>query len=653
MALTNKTYYTSLDLGLRLVNNNGPIATTDEIACYISGTERHPQFTSLTDKLTSINTAVENIPTETTISEWGFTKNTGTVKKVNNILPDKNGNVTIETYFNTYFNVIKKTLTAFTPCGGNDTISGNNHKVTVVADISIDGSTITANTQQIDFSTLQNTLSSILTRLKSLEGRVSILEENGVTPTQVTVTFNANGGTCSITSLQVNVGSTIAVMPIPTKSGYGFLGWYNEETKYTTYTTINADVTLTAKWQAETKYAVITTPPTGKKLTYNGQYQEIINGGEGTNGILYYNTTASEYGKVTSVSDSSLKRINAGVYTAYYKFVANEGYTYTNSVWTPVTTTINKAKSSIDNPGNKTIKYGDSSVVTLSYTGLTEVNVSSSNTNIITASVVGKILTLRANSGSGSATITVNGTADNNYTTPTNVTFNATAAKANNSISIVPSDTVVNVVNGLYNGNSYYTISSISATSHTPSTISADSSSVYFLTSAGSTSSRLTVQSGSSVNAHFNQSENAKTTTVTIYNPGNDNYNEVSKTITFNFTKTTPTTSYKYYIGNESSDSWEPTSFSGLTTKSVASKSDFIGVTHNSNGQYIYIIIPSEWINNKTTGLATINMMKNSANFIVALYKNVITTFTDNGVKYSVISTNGKIAADIITIQNF
>ena len=36
-----------------------------------------------------------DIPTETTVSNWGFTKNVGTVTKVNNTSPDSNGNVSI------------------------------------------------------------------------------------------------------------------------------------------------------------------------------------------------------------------------------------------------------------------------------------------------------------------------------------------------------------------------------------------------------------------------------------------------------------------------------------------------------------------------------------------------------------------------------
>lgn len=37
-----------------------------------------------------------DIPTETTVSNWGFTKNVGTVTKVNNTLPDSSGNVEID-----------------------------------------------------------------------------------------------------------------------------------------------------------------------------------------------------------------------------------------------------------------------------------------------------------------------------------------------------------------------------------------------------------------------------------------------------------------------------------------------------------------------------------------------------------------------------
>lgn len=41
-----------------------------------------------------------------------------------------------------------------------------------------------------------------------------------------TLTFNANGGTCSETSRVVSYNNTYGDLPTPTRSGYTFLGWY-------------------------------------------------------------------------------------------------------------------------------------------------------------------------------------------------------------------------------------------------------------------------------------------------------------------------------------------------------------------------------------------------------------------------------------------
>ncbi len=68
-----------------------------------------------------------------------------------------------------------------------------------------------------------------------------------------TVTFNANGGSVSITSKTVTNGSTYGDLPTPTRSGYGFDGWYTSAengTNITSSTTVNltADQTLYAHW---------------------------------------------------------------------------------------------------------------------------------------------------------------------------------------------------------------------------------------------------------------------------------------------------------------------------------------------------------------------------------------------------------------------
>ena len=62
----------------------------------------------------------------------------------------------------------------------------------------------------------------------------------------VKLTFNSNGGT-SVDAMNVYKGET-AELPIPTRAGYVFGGWYYRNTKYTNQTKINSSLKLTAKW---------------------------------------------------------------------------------------------------------------------------------------------------------------------------------------------------------------------------------------------------------------------------------------------------------------------------------------------------------------------------------------------------------------------
>lgn len=50
------------------------------------------------------------------------------------------------------------------------------------------------------------------------------------TPKEYTITFNANGGTVTQTSQKVKYDSEYGTLPTPTKTGYGFDGWYDSKT---------------------------------------------------------------------------------------------------------------------------------------------------------------------------------------------------------------------------------------------------------------------------------------------------------------------------------------------------------------------------------------------------------------------------------------
>ena len=64
--------------------------------------------------------------------------------------------------------------------------------------------------------------------------------------TKLKITFNSDGGT-KLDPITAYKNETVE-LPVPTKAGYVFGGWYYRKTKYTNQTKITSSVTLTAKW---------------------------------------------------------------------------------------------------------------------------------------------------------------------------------------------------------------------------------------------------------------------------------------------------------------------------------------------------------------------------------------------------------------------
>jgi uncharacterized repeat protein (TIGR02543 family) len=74
-------------------------------------------------------------------------------------------------------------------------------------------------------------------------------------PAVCTVSFDANGGSVSLISSQVSVGGAAGVLPVPERTGHAFLGWFTAASggvQVTVATTVTADVTLYAHWEADT-----------------------------------------------------------------------------------------------------------------------------------------------------------------------------------------------------------------------------------------------------------------------------------------------------------------------------------------------------------------------------------------------------------------
>ena len=94
------------------------------------------------------------------------------------------------------------------------------------------------------------------------------------------ITLNPDGGTLSITTVPVTYGQAYS-LPVPTKTGYTFVGWYNGATAYTGGVwTSTSNVTLTAKWAANTYDITLTDTnkiASGVTVTLNYNYSGASN----------------------------------------------------------------------------------------------------------------------------------------------------------------------------------------------------------------------------------------------------------------------------------------------------------------------------------------------------------------------------------------
>ncbi len=75
------------------------------------------------------------------------------------------------------------------------------------------------------------------------------------TPKTYTLTYDANGGTCSTSSKSVTYNSAYGTLATPVRTGYSFNGWYTTKTgstEVTSSTNCTGDATIYAHWTANT-----------------------------------------------------------------------------------------------------------------------------------------------------------------------------------------------------------------------------------------------------------------------------------------------------------------------------------------------------------------------------------------------------------------
>ncbi|MBR2885210.1 MAG: InlB B-repeat-containing protein [Clostridia bacterium] len=144
------------------------------------------------------------------------------------------------------------------------------------------------------------------------------------------VTFNANGGSVSTTSLRAYCGKALGTLPTPTRTGFTFNGWYTaasggtKVTSSTTYSTAK-DITLYAQWTVNS-YTVSWSTGTGYSITVK--------------------RTGSPNGRAATGNISSGAKVYYGD-TLSITYAAATGYSITSKGSTSVTVTGNVTSSTI------------------------------------------------------------------------------------------------------------------------------------------------------------------------------------------------------------------------------------------------------------------------------------------------------------------
>ncbi len=152
-----------------------------------------------------------------------------------------------------------------------------------------------------------------------------------VSPATYTVTFDANSGYCSTSTKQVTLGETYGDLPTPSRTGYGFTGWYTpDDSKVldSTIVTTASNHVLYAHWNA-IAYTVNydanggNVDPTSKTVTYDSTYGDLATPTRTGWRFDGWFTAASGGVQVTN----NTKVITSSNHTLYAHWTANS-YTY-------------------------------------------------------------------------------------------------------------------------------------------------------------------------------------------------------------------------------------------------------------------------------------------------------------------------------------
>ncbi|MBE5918830.1 MAG: hypothetical protein E7272_03205 [Pseudobutyrivibrio ruminis] len=201
-----------------------------------------------------------------------------------------------------------------------------------------------------------------------------------------TITFNANGGNVDVASKEVTYDAAIGELPVPTRYGYEFKGWFTsgsstKEYKDTSKCDFSKNITLLARWTEKKKVRINYSVNSGNSLTPS--YKEVYNdepyGTLPTPTRTGYTFTGWHYNSAAGdivTAETALK--SKSTHTIYASWEANT-YTITFSAnggtvdAAPMTVTFDASIGTLPTPTRPNYKFDGW------YTGATDGNKYTSN----------------------------------------------------------------------------------------------------------------------------------------------------------------------------------------------------------------------------------------------------------------------------------
>ena len=206
-------------------------------------------YTGFTSPLSKTITIVVDVkPSTKNVVNYNYDRNkyTLTINPNGGTYNESTSNTVSDEYFETVKEIVSPIKTGYT--FKNWTKTGNSTLVDTTLTVGSENTTLTAN----------------------------------YTANKYTVSFNANSGSVNTSSIEVTYDSTYGTLPIPTREGYVFLGWFTDassgvQIKEDSSVTITANQTLYAHWKS-TEIKILTSIKCDNYAQGSSPYQLEYNG---------------------------------------------------------------------------------------------------------------------------------------------------------------------------------------------------------------------------------------------------------------------------------------------------------------------------------------------------------------------------------------